>query len=293
MHKTGAAGKLHIVATPIGNLGDMSPRAVETLRTADIIAAEDTRTTRTLLERFSIKARLVSYHKFDEARSADYLMEELKSGKSIALVSDAGTPCISDPGHVLVRLAAEGGIEIFALPGPCALVAAASISGLDLGSFSFWGFFSREAKESKKLAEKLKGSAGTHIFYESPKRIEKTFEFFAEHFPEAKICLCNDLTKKFERVYRGGPAEVLSELKANPSAELGEYTIVLELPPPTEKSEREASPQSIESMIVDTMIKHSCGAKEAVGIIAANDSNKFSKNEIYAASLNLKKLFWG
>ena len=293
MHKTGAAGKLYIVATPIGNLGDLSPRAVETLRTADIIAAEDTRNTKTLLERFSIKTKLVSNHKFAEAKSAGHFIEELKSGKSIALVSDAGTPCISDPGNVLVRLAAEIGIEIFALPGPCALAAAASISGLDLGSFSFWGFFSREAKEAKKLAERLKGSAGTHIFYESPKRIEKTLGFFVEHFPEAKICLCNDLTKKFERVYRGTPAKVLSELKANPSAELGEYTIVLELPPPAEKNEGEVSPQSMESIIVDTMVKHSCSTKEAVKLIAANASNKFSKNEIYAASLNLKKLFWG
>jgi len=223
------SGRLYIVATPIGNLGDMTPRAVEILREVDIIAAEDTQNSMTLMAKFEIKTKLVSNHKFNESGSADYFINELLSGKNIAVISDAGTPCISDPGNILVKRAVENNIEIVGIPGACAAVTAVSISGFDIKSFIFEGFFPRENTEIKKIIKKLKDNPGVYIFYESPKRIIKAFEFFSEAIPECNICLCNDLTKKFEKIYRGSPAKVLEELRDNPSAEKGEYTIVVEI----------------------------------------------------------------
>ena len=289
------SGKLYIVATPIGNLGDMTPRAIEILREVDIIAAEDTQTSMALLTKFEIKTRLVSNHKFNENNSADYFITELLGGKNIALISDAGTPCISDPGSILVKRAAENNIDVLAIPGACATAAAISISAFDIKSFIFEGFFPRENTEVKRIIKKLKENQGVYIFYESPKRIIKTFEVFAEKLPDANICLCNDLTKKFERVYRGSPVEILEELRDNPSAEKGEYTVVVEISDvEITRDAEDCVPYenlSIESIIVDVMIKQKCTVKDAVKYIASDGDYGFSKNEVYAASLNLKKMF--
>ena len=293
-------GKLYIVATPVGNLGDMTPRAIDILRGADIIAAEDTQNSMTLLTKFDIKTKLVSNHKFNETSSVAYFINELLSGKNVALISDAGTPCISDPGSVLVKKAAENNIEVLAIPGACAAAAAVSISGFDVKSFIFEGFFPRENTETKRIIKKLTDNPGVYIFYESPKRIIKTFETFAGNIPGADICLCNDLTKKFEKVYRGSPAEVLQNLRNNPSAEKGEYTIVIELVGNAAINERSSfcvpriAPNenpSLESIIVDVMIKQKCTVKDAVKHIASDGAYGFSKNEVYAASLGLKKMF--
>jgi len=168
-------------------------------------------------------------------------------------------------------------------------VTAVSISGFDVKTFSFAGFFPRESGDIKKLVKKLKNNPGVYIFYESPKRIIKTFEIFAEHLESAGVCLCNDLTKKFERIYRGTPGKILSELCDNGYAEKGEYTIVLEIP---ETGEDEiagtSSPLSSEAILVDVMLKHNCTLKAAVKIAAAEYN--LNKNEVYDASLNLKKL---
>jgi len=289
-------GKLYIVATPIGNLGDMTPRAVEILRGADIIAAEDTQTSMTLLTKFEIKTKLVSNHKFNETDSADYFINELLNGKNIALISDAGTPCISDPGSVLAEKASENHIEVIAIPGACAAAAAVSISGFDIKSFVFEGFFPRENTEIKRMIKKLTDNPGVYIFYESPKRIIKTFECFAENLQGANICLCNDLTKKFERIYRGSPVGVLEELRGNPSAEKGEYTVVIETVRDIamDRDAEDCVPYrylSIESIIVDVMIKQKCTVKDAVKYIASDSAYDLGKNEVYAASLNLKKMF--
>ena len=285
------AGRLFVVATPIGNLGDMTHRAVEALRGADMIAAEDTKASMTLLDRFDIKTRLVSNHKFNEKASADYFLAELQSGKDIALISDAGTPCVSDPGSVLVARALENNIEVVGIPGACAAVLALSVSGFDLREFVFSGFFPRENAETKKLEKKLE-NGGVHVFYESPKRIEKTIEYFGERFPECELCLCNDLTKKFERIYRGPPALVLTQLQNNPDAQKGEYTIVVDLAKIPEKSEGGAPPAlSAEAIIAEAMVRRRCTAKEAVKSLALEGVCGFGKNELYAASLNLKKMF--
>ena len=303
-------GKLYIVATPIGNLGDMTPRAIETLRGADIIAAEDTQTSMKLLTKFEIGTKLVSNHKFNETGSADYFIGELLNGKNIAVISDAGTPCISDPGNVLIRRAVENNIEIVGIPGACAAIVAVSVSGFSIKSFVFEGFFPRETGETKKIIQKLKNNRGVYIFYESPKRIVKTFELFSKDLPECDICLCNDLTKKFERIYRGSPAGILEELRNNPSAEKGEYTIVIDiidvidatamgdsdagdggLDVPQNIFPPDISNISIESLIVDVMIKQKCTVKDAIKHIASDNAYNLNKNEIYAASLNLKKMF--
>ena len=281
-------GKLYIVATPIGNLGDMTNRAVEILRGCDIIAAEDTQTSIKLLNKFDIRTKLVSNHKFNEHSARDYFLRELLSGKNIALISDAGTPCISDPGAALVRLAAENNIPVEGVPGACAAVTAVSVSGFDAHGFSFMGFFPRETGDIKKLLQKLLKNPGVYIFYESPKRIIKTFGTFAENLPFAGICLCNDLTKKFERVYRGTPSEILAELRGNPSAEKGEYTIVANITETSVPGCRPAPQFSAEAILVDIMLKQNCTLKAAVKITAAE--HNLNKNEVYAASLNLKNL---
>ena len=309
------SGKLYVVATPIGNLSDMTQRAIETLRECDIIAAEDTQNSMTILTKFEIKTKLVSNHKFNEANSAEYFIRELLSGKNIAVISDAGTPCISDPGGFLVKKALENNIGVIGIPGACAAVTAISISGFDVKSFTFEGFFPRENSEIKKITQKIKNNPGIYIFYESPKRIIKTFEIFAENLPDCNLCLCNDLTKKFEKIYRGLPLDILHELEANPFAEKGEYTIVIDWienagnsknPEHSENNvgagssrpqSQSTSISSIESIIVDVMIKQKCTLKDAIKHISSNTEFRsvyaydFGKNEVYAASLNLKKMF--
>ena len=266
----------------------MTSRAVEVLRGCDIIAAEDTKNSVNLLNKFEIRAKLVSNHKFNEQAVCDFFLRELLNGKNIALISDAGTPCISDPGAVLVRCAAENNITVEAVPGACAAAAAVSISGFEMKSFVFAGFFPRETGGAKKLMQKLKSSPGIYIFYESPKRIIKTLGIFAESLETAQVCLCNDLTKKFERVYRGAPGKVLAELKANEAAGKGEYTIVLntsDLPPLADSP----GVLSAEAVLADIMKKQNCGLAAAVKIAAAEHG--LNKNAAYAASLNLKKMF--
>ena len=284
------SGKLYVVATPIGNLSDITPRAIEALRNCDIIAAEDTRTSTKLLNKFDIRTKIVSHHKFNERSTCDYLLRELADGKNIALISDAGTPCISDPGSVLVRRAVESGIIVEGIPGACAVVTAVSISGFDASGFSFMGFFPRDNGDIKEFLQELR-APGVYIFYESPKRIIKTLTLLAEQSEGANICLCNDLTKKFERIYRGTPKEILAELHDNPSAEKGEYTVVLEVilgDNVLDVPQSTAISASTESILVDIIINHNCTLKAAVKIAAAEYS--LNKNEVYAASLRLKTL---
>lgn len=288
-------GKLYVVATPIGNLEDISPRAVRTLAEADLIAAEDTRHSRVLLARFSIKTPLVSCHKFNEAEKLDYFMEALRSGKNIALISDAGTPCLSDPGHRLVARAGEEGAEVIGVCGPNAAVTALSVSGFDASSFVFMGFLPRHKKDIAKVFEDHFRIGVPVVFYESPKRMAGTLEILAEDFPNTCICLCNDLSKKFERTYRGTPAQVLFAFRENPSAEKGEYVCVakpdrahLEAENAT-KADGSPTPASTEARLVDIMLKNGSSLKAAVNTL--HEESRLPKKEIYAASLRLKAMF--
>lgn len=286
-------GKLYVVATPIGNLSDISPRALETLKTVDLIAAEDTRRTLPLLTHFSIKTPLVAYHKFNEHdKSEELILKMLTENINIALVSDAGTPCISDPGCILTAAARDNGIEVIAIPGPSATVSALSASGFIFTSFSFLGFIPRSKSEKEVYYNILLTSdIKTFVIYEAANRIIDSIKEIAVILPQCRVFVINDITKFHEKSYRGNITDVQKQLEAEPNSRLGEYTIVLQ-------SDKSSTPESNdtkaslspEALLVDEIIKSGCSLKEA--IIKVNETNKnLSKNEIYKASLKLKELF--
>ena len=285
-------GTLYIVATPIGNSKDMSVRGRQILSDCDMIAAEDTRRSMVLLGKLGIRNRLVSNHKFNEHGKARYFIQELKAGKSVAVITDAGTPCISDPGNELIKAAVEEGIRVIGVPGCCAAVNALSISGFDLSSFLFYGFFPRENAERRKLLEKLRrGDTKTFAFYESPKRIMDLVDFLIDQDADVLMCLCNDMTKLHEMSFRGTPAEVKEQLLAKGNYEKGEYAVILEVNDSYLFSRKEHI-VSAEALLVDAMITGQLnGTKEAVAALLADENNSYSKNELKAAALNLKKMF--
>lgn len=291
------SGKLYIVATPIGNLSDFSERGIQTLSEVDLIAAEDTRNTIKLLSHFDIHTPMTANHKFNELQTVDRLVSEILEGKNIAVVSDAGTPCVNDPGYILAKACADAGIDVVGIPGACAAVTVVSVSGLPSATFCFMGFFPREKREITEVCDYVRGNRPElYIFYESPKRIVDTMKALQKELPTAKIALCNDLTKSHERIYRGTPSEVLAELEGNPNAEKGEYAMALYYEP-VEKQAEDKPAFSLEAMIVDVMLKKDCSMKDAIALLATDASVSpdgkipASKKEIYQASLNLKDLF--
>ena len=286
-----STGKLYIVATPIGNSRDMSPRGREILSTVDIIAAEDTRRSMVLLNKLEIRNRLVSNHKFNEYGKAKYFINEMLSGKSVAVITDAGTPCISDPGNELIRAAVEAGIPVIGVPGCCAAVNALSISGFDLSSFMFYGFFPRENADRRKLLEKLRrGDTRTFAFYESPKRIMDLVDFFIEQQALVRMCLCNDMTKLHEMAFRGTPAEVKEQLLAKGNYDKGEYAVIVEVAEEYIFNKKEHA-VSAEALLVDAMLRDGLSSRDAVAALLSDENNSYSKNELKAAALNLKRLF--
>jgi 16S rRNA (cytidine1402-2'-O)-methyltransferase len=214
---------LYILSTPIGNMGDISLRAVETLKESDFIIAEDTRRIGMLLKRFDIpKKRIISYNDHNKKRRIPGIIEMLKSGNDAALVSDAGTPGISDPGYSLIAAAITEGIEICPIPGANAALCALVASGLATDSFVFLGFLPKTEGKKRKILEEIRESKRTHIFYESPYRIEKTLKLMAEVMPDAYVCAAREMTKRFEEFIRGKPQEALKRVKSK-----GEFTIVV------------------------------------------------------------------
>ena len=204
---------LYLVATPIGNLEDITLRALRTLRECDVIAAEDTRRTGQLLNYFGISRPLLSYFRFNEAKRSEELLARLARGEKVALVTDAGTPGISDPGERVVRAAIAAGFRVESVPGPCALIAALTASGLPTEEFHFVGFLPVKSGQRRKKLEALRGVPGTLAFYESPYRIDKLLGELNELFPTAHVVLARELTKKFEEFLRGTPAELLEIAK--------------------------------------------------------------------------------
>ena len=284
-------GTLYIVATPIGNSRDMSPRGVQILTDVDIIAAEDTRRSMVLLGKLEIRNKLVSNHKFNEYGKAKYFINEMKAGKSVAVITDAGTPCISDPGNELIKAAVDEGIRVVGVPGCCAAVNALAISGFDLSSFMFYGFFPRENADRRKLLEKMRGAdTRTFAFYESPKRIMELVEFLIESDAKLRLCLCNDMTKLHEMSFRGTPAQVREQLLAKGNYDKGEYAVVAELEPEYQFTKVEHT-VSAEAMLVDAMIAGDVGGRDAIAAVLADPNNSYSKNELKAAALNLKRMF--
>lgn len=278
-------GTLYVVATPIGNLGDFSPRAIETLKKSDLILVEDTRQTIKLLNHFNIKTKMISYHKFNENKRTEDIIEELKSDKNISLVSDAGTPCISDPGYVIIKKAKETGIKVMGVPGPSAVITALSVSGIDTSSFSFYGFVPTDNKRKKELFKELKTSkVPTKVLYESPKRILKLLSELKEEIPGCVVCVCTELTKIHEKSITGKIDDVYNILKEDPNVHKGEYVVIIN----NECEKENLSSVSLEALIIDTVIKNKVTIKEAVKLVSKN--NKISKNEVYNASLNLKNI---
>lgn len=288
-----AAGNLFVVATPIGNLRDLSPRALEVLRSADLIAAEDTRHTLKLLTHFDVKARLISYHKFNEEEQSEKILDAIQvERKNVALVSDAGTPGISDPGYLLVKRARERGIPVFGIPGPSAAIAALSISGLPAMRFVFHGFPPETGAKRRDYVRRLRASeVRTHVFYESPRRILALMEVIEEEYPNARVCVCSELTKFFERSDTGPIAEVVQRLKENPNLERGEYTVVLTLDeakkPDADTDETGAS--SLEARLVEMMVRRQVSLREAVSLLVKEQ--ELPKNRVYQASLELRRMW--
>ena len=217
-------GKLYIVSTPIGYLGDMTVRAVRTLEEADCIAAEDTRHTAQLLSSLGIKNRLISFHEHSRREKAQELVDMLLAGQNIALVTDAGTPIISDPGEKLTKLAAEHGIEILSVPGPCAAIAALTVSALDAGKFVFEGFLPKDKTRRQALAQAI-SHPYTTVLYESPHQLAKTLQELAALCPDRPMAVCKELTKLHETVFRGTAEQLLAESAAWDIR--GEYILIL------------------------------------------------------------------
>ncbi len=229
------AGTLYLVPTPIGNLGDISPRCAETLAAADFIAAEDTRVSLKLLNHLGIKKPMVSYYRHNTQTGGQAVLDRLLAGESCALVTDAGTPAVSDPGEELVALCAEHGVEVVALPGPCALVTALAVSGLPTGRFTFEGFLAMNKKNRRAHLESLRGEQRTMIFYEAPHKLTATLQDLREYFgPARRISLCRELTKLHEEVRRTTLGAAADWYEANPPK--GEFVLVVEGACPPEEA---------------------------------------------------------
>lgn len=220
------AGKLYLCATPIGNLEDITFRVLETLKSVDVIAAEDTRHTIKLLNHFDIKTPMTSYHEFNKIDKARVLVEELKAGKNIALVTDAGTPGISDPGEELVKFCHEAGIEVTSLPGPAACITALTMSGRSTRRFCFEGFLPMDKKEREIVLERLKKETRTTVFYEAPHRLPKTLKTLRETVGDRRLTICKELTKRYEKTWLTTLDEAIRWYETNEAR--GEYVLVLE-----------------------------------------------------------------
>lgn len=278
-------GKLYLVPTPIGNLKDITLRALETLQEADFIAAEDTRQTLKLLNHFDIKKPLISYHKYNEQIKSDKIIELLAEGKNIALVSDAGTPGISDPGSVIVQRCIDKMIDFEVLPGATAITTALVYSGLDTTKFLFRGFLPRENKERKIITDELLKSQETLIFYEAPHRLLDTLTYLIDTFGDRRIAVCRELTKIYEQIYRGSLKEALEYFIENRPR--GEFVLVLEgkkLEEIKEEKREEWINLSIEEHIVK-YIKDGLSKKDAIKLVAKE--RELPKSEVYKFSTNI------
>ena len=278
------AGILYLCATPIGNLGDMTPRAVETLRAVDLIAAEDTRNSIKLLNHFEIKTSMTSYHEYNKIEKADYLVEQLLQGKNVALITDAGTPAISDPGEVLVQKCMQSGITVTSLPGPAACITALTLSGLATGRFCFEGFLPADKKEKAGILQELREESRTIILYEAPHRLKRTLKELYDSVGNRRVTLCRELTKKFETILPATLEEVLAYYETEEPR--GEYVIVMEGKSRQEK--REAEKESWQAMPIEEHMvfyeKEGMDKKNAMKQVAKDRG--VTKREIYQYLLN-------
>jgi 16S rRNA (cytidine1402-2'-O)-methyltransferase len=219
-------GILHVVATPIGNLADITMRGLEVLRTVDIIACEDTRTSRVLLSRWEIATPLMSLHRFSEARKIETIVRRLEQGEQVALICDAGTPAVSDPGHRLVRAVLDAGFSVTPVPGPCSIVAALSASGMDASTFVYWGFVPRKEEARRAFFEELRSERKSSVFFETPHRIQASLTAAAAILGSRRMVLFRELTKLHEEILPGTAHELLETLQSRPSVR-GEIVVVV------------------------------------------------------------------
>ena len=273
------SGTLYLVATPIGNLGDFSPRAVETLESADFIAAEDTRVSVKLLNHFEIKKPLVSYHEHNHVSAGQAILQRLLAGESCALVTDAGTPAISDPGEDLVRLCAENGVEVLSIPGCCAAVNALAVSGLPTGRFAFEGFLTVNKKNRRERLESLKNEERTLIFHEAPHKLLTTLQDMEAVFgSDRRIALCRELTKLHEETLRTTLGGAVAHYTENTPK--GEFVLVLAGAEPHQEAA-----VTLEDAVAQVLTLKAQGIRLKDAAKEVAEHTGFSKNELYAAAL--------
>ena len=276
------AGTLYLVGTPIGNLGDFSPRAIEIFKTVDFIAAEDTRVTMKLLNHFVIKKPLVSYYEHNRAESGEKIVARILMGENCALVSDAGMPAISDPGEDLVKQCAEHGIEVIVVPGPSAVVSALALSGLPTGRFTFEGFLSTAKKSRFEHLSDVKTEKRTMVFYEAPHKLLPTLRDILSVFGDRRIAICRELTKLHEETIRTTLSAAVEMYTANPPR--GEFVLVIE-----GAQEQEAPELTFEDAMTKLQKYREGGMTlKAASKICAEETG-FSKNALYDAALKLDK----
>lgn len=279
---------LYVVATPIGNLGDMSPRAIEVFKSVSLIAAEDTRVTQKLLSAFDIHTPLTSCHEHNERFKAEAIVSRmLKEDINVAVVTDAGTPCISDPGCILTGIAVEKGIEVLAVPGPTAMASALSVSGFSFTEFSFYGFLPRQKSELKAKLLNIAQRSRIAVVHESPHRVTELLNIVSEVLPHTLVSASCDLTKKYEKTIRGKVTEVLQQIEENPKGEKGEYCLVMQIDESDIPISKAVSPQiSLEARLFDKLLS-GMELREAQKELVAEGEKK---NAVYAAALRIKGL---
>ena len=272
-------GKLYLCATPIGNLQDITERCLEILRTCDVIAAEDTRNSIKILNHFDIHTPMTAYHEFNRFDKADDLVRQMLEGKTVACITDAGTPGISDPGEVLVKKAVEAGIEVSSVPGACAAISALIISGLSTRRFRFEAFLPPDKKERRTVLEEIRNETATIVIYEAPHHLKKTLAELLEAFGERKISLCKELTKTHETVFRTTLSQAVSYYETNEPR--GEYVLVIE--GKSREAIREEAIRSFDGISLEEHMKmyeeKGIDRKEAMKLVARDRG--ISKRDVY------------
>ncbi len=276
-------GSLFVVGTPIGNLGDMTYRAVETLEKVDFICAEDTRVSAKLLNYFEIKTPLVSYHEHNAAQVGESICDRIAAGESAAIVTDAGMPCISDPGELLVKMCYERGIKVEVVPGPSAVITGLAISGLDTKNFQFEGFLSVTKKQRQEHLAAVKNSTHTLIFYEAPHKLLNTLEDMLKFFGDRKISLCRELTKLHEEVIRTTLSQAVEMYKAVKPK--GEFVLVIE---GAKESELLSKAETIDEALLQVKALVEKGMRGADACKEIAKATGFSKGELYTKLLEEK-----
>lgn len=274
---------LYLCATPIGNLQDVTQRVLEVLKNADLVACEDTRHSRILLERHGISARLVSFHEHNEEQRLNMLLPLLREGKDVAVVSDAGMPGVSDPGFTLVRACVAEDLPVTVLPGPSAVSTALVLSGLPCDRFAFVGFFARAKRRLVEQVEDFDGTGAAVVAFESPRRVRTSLKTLGERWPDRQMAVCRELTKLHEEVVRGTAAEVLDKVGESVR---GEIVVVLE-PVSAQQTTSASGTEAAASRAMVDLLEAGVGVKRAASVVA--DLTGLSRRDLYESGLQVKK----